>query len=666
MYDRLLEAVASVAIPGAPPRMSSQGARIGLSFLETVLRQNHTRRFSEDLSLGKRGVVSRTIRQEISLASLTGLQRTAGREYVSYRAASDSVMRSTKELSPIWIPLAHVNRRSSPPIIVRDNMGRAIPTMTRGESSELFAPAICRLFRRILETNASPERPGDLDRLLTRENEARWLLQQAVISLTTERAPARSPHVHHRTSGTALATGGKQRELLKDSLEQLRSRGELDDFLALMTVAIDEQVLVACLNERMTDHELTYSVPVNGSVVRTALFRTAWKALRQLVPGRPDYLIAYHTAIPSGVESYHITAATDATSDVADALLIVDSSSAQMRRLIKDFQYLSDARAQYGEGQLRPSQIKLLEYELQDGLKSLSELVRRRQWEAEWQDLTIRDSVVTASSALAQVAQSGEGYVDRSQENPMVHASLLTHPSVTRDRLLEVSAELSRVSLGKEICVNPQPLTEGNLSWRRSESRESKHDVNARCLIRVVDAVGTRGRNVVLFGLALFAISYGVLVGSYQSFDPVSWLSPSSPLTDVEAKVLVLLLVPGFLYTRLDTGDRGSISSALRRGPRLLALGMIAAVLGVAISLAAPVTDALARKLSITMLGLLLLLLVIALVSTLNVDSRWWVSRHVKHGWKLPLWLNNSRRLSHFSRPPDAIFEAAGLSDGQT
>ncbi|MBE8518474.1 hypothetical protein ILP97_13325 [Amycolatopsis sp. H6(2020)] len=50
-FSLLEEAIRSMPVPGAPPRLSLDGAAVGLSFLDTALRLNHVRRLTERISL---------------------------------------------------------------------------------------------------------------------------------------------------------------------------------------------------------------------------------------------------------------------------------------------------------------------------------------------------------------------------------------------------------------------------------------------------------------------------------------------------------------------------------------------------------------------------------------------------------------------------------------
>jgi hypothetical protein len=664
MYERLLEAIESVAIPGAPPRMSKAGAQIGLSFLETVLRQNHTRRLSEDLILGRVGVVERRIRQEISLSFLTPLQLSIGQQYTDYRAVARSDPADLPGRGSLWLPLTRVSRKQSPPVSVRDNDGRFVPTLTRGESSELFAPAIYRLLRRIMETNAATADSDTIGQLLIRENEARWLLQQAVVSLVTERAPATRRTTRARTPGTGPATGGKQREVLKNALNVLHERGELRDVLNLMRVAIDEQLLVAQLDADLTDQELTYYIPVSEPAETDGWRRRVGRSWERLVSNHQDYLVAYETVIPSGIASYHLTASTEDRSQVDDAVLVVESAAPQVRRLEQDIAYLSSELQRHQEGRLSGAQAKLLEYELQNALRLLSEVIRRRNWETDWQGLPLREAALGASLTVAAAVQSGEGLIEAKHEHRVVHASLVSHPVITTQQLAAVSTELSETALGSEISLNSRPSGEGNLSWRRSEARDARRsDVAATCLIRVTDAAGARNHDVIMFGLALTVIAYALLADSYHSLNLLDWPAARGTVSEVDAKTAILLLVPGFLYSRLDIAERGTICARLRRGPRLIALGMIGAVIGTAISFAAPMRPALGPYLGFAMV--LMLILLVLLASSLGNTARQGgftrIATRAQESY-LPRWIGDSRRLAPFARRPDVVFTAVEIT----
>src|SRR5438552_10448466 len=84
----LQEAIRSVPIPGAPPRLSQDGAAVGLAFLDVALRQNHIRRLTERLTLIEHRAARCTTEVDLSLALLDESQREAGVLYQRLRNRS--------------------------------------------------------------------------------------------------------------------------------------------------------------------------------------------------------------------------------------------------------------------------------------------------------------------------------------------------------------------------------------------------------------------------------------------------------------------------------------------------------------------------------------------------------------------------------------------------
>lgn len=673
MLDRLIEAVDTVAIPGAPPPMSRTGAQIGLAFLDTVLRQNHTRRLSEDVTLDQRGRIQRSIRQEVCLTFLTSVQVDAGQQYGTYRVARENAGSAQSHDEPangLWLPLSRVSRRDSPSVQVRDDTGRYIPTLTRAESSELFAPALYRLLRRIIETNVATAVAPQLGDLLENENEARWLLQRAIISLVTERAPAVTRRPTAGAAGIAPATGGRQRAIVRNALEELHSHGELDQFLELLTIAVDQQVLIAYVKAANPDQELTYDVPVGQRRARQTGWRSPLHTVGRWIFPTADHLIAYDTEIPSGVTSYHFTATTDAASQVSDAVLLVHARAGQIDRLSTDLDFLAGRVAEHSNGQLSAARVKLLEFELQNALKTLAELVRQRLWESSWQRIATRPGVLDQAITLASAVQRGEGPVDASSSASVVHASLLAHPLVSAETLTAVSHEIRRSGVGREITLNPARSREANLTWRRVDSDDGRRSaVRITCLLRIVDGAETSRLRVFSFGAALSVIAYVVLSASFGSLAPWRWIRAGGALVDVGPKVSILLLVPGFLYSRMRVAREESLAAVLRRGPSALAVIMIAAVVGVALSIV--VADS---HRGVGSEAALVCFVVLVLASARAVSNRLGAGR-LRRVWNrltrsgfdpLPPWVADGRRLLGFRRQPDAAFDGVRTGSGGT
>lgn len=342
MYDRLIEAIEREPTPGAPPKMSLTGAGIGLSFLQTVLGQKHTKRLTEDLVFGRVGVVTRTVRQQISLAALTRKELDASKRYAEHSSRTGRTNREIHNTGFIWIPLARLDRRKTPPVLVTED-GNFVATLTRGESSQLFSQAICRLMTSILNANTKCETT----------TAAKWLLEQTIDSLVVGRAPASNTRTDRQQEGPCQQPPRADRPetaCLKRALEALLLSGTLNPVLDLLQVAVDEQVLIASVNTAHNDHEFSYSVPVTipppakrrRGGVRQWLPRFFRKCV-QVLCNNQDYIVRYDTYIPSGVHSYHLTAkAEDGSPTVRDAILAVRSRNTQVDHLKQDLLYAAN------------------------------------------------------------------------------------------------------------------------------------------------------------------------------------------------------------------------------------------------------------------------------------------------------------------------------------
>lgn len=635
--------------------MSKSGARIGLSFLETVLRQNHTRRLTEEIVFDLVGVADRRIRQEISLSFLHPNQIDAGQEYSTFRSAT-APAGDREESTQLWIPLARVSRFSSPPVTVTARDGNVLPTLTRGESSELLAAAIYRLFRRILELYAAVDESDKIRRLVASEHETRWLLQQAVMALVVERAPVTKPHHRPPTPGTQPATGARQRQLLKEVLDKLYELGGLDDVLRLLEIAMDETLLIAAFDLNLSDHEVTYALPIRRLDLNSGRVRRTSRTT--------DFVIDYRSVVPSGVRSYHLTAsAASPSTEVRDAAMLIPSAREHVQRITTDLEFLADAKLAYDAGQLSDIEGKLLEYEMQNTLKALADLLRRRTWEADWQDDEISPSELKCAQVLADVGSSGEGVVVK-QPEPKVRASLLLNAQVTHVRLLQASKELESTGLGTEVCLDTtNESANANVFWRRNEvGSDPRRDLPAVCRFRLVDRVSDGMRSVRQFGSILIAITYLVSAGSYASPWPWDWAGYSDPVSEVDAKVAILLLVPGFLFTRFDLPPRGSIGARLRAWPRFIAYLYIGTAVATAVVLAAAPNERARGWCSVAILMIQTALLLMLIPPRMVPLGEWTLGSVID----FPRWTIGTQRVSRLLRQADVSFQAVGIENEHT
>jgi hypothetical protein len=183
--DSLRHAIATIPIPGAPPRLSHQGAAVGLALLDTSLRLNHVRRLTERLTVVEHGSARRTTEVDVGLKLLdegqrqaaAGLEDLLGKEHGA-RPASPGARRS------LWVPLARLPRRDVSPVDVYDSAGRKLPRLTQHEASRLIASGLYLLLRGILASDEHAQSAKqELNTFLFQVHEPRWLVQQAPVDV---------------------------------------------------------------------------------------------------------------------------------------------------------------------------------------------------------------------------------------------------------------------------------------------------------------------------------------------------------------------------------------------------------------------------------------------------------------------------------------------------
>jgi hypothetical protein len=253
-YEALREAVRTMPVPGAPPRTSISGAAVGLSFLDTVLRLNHVRRLTDRLTVVEHASARRTTEVDIDLGMLDENQREAARLY-QHLVGQGQEKDASHGPATMWVPVARISRRSVAPVDVLDASGQKLPKLTQYETSRLLASALFHLFRGILTGTAQARTEGSaLNRLLSKDHEARWLIQAALQTLLTDRTRPRQSHVE-----SIIDTTDPHRNL---ALEILDSNGSLlIDYRSLLDIAVEEYLLVVGLDGRRDEHLLTYESP---------------------------------------------------------------------------------------------------------------------------------------------------------------------------------------------------------------------------------------------------------------------------------------------------------------------------------------------------------------------------------------------------------------------
>ncbi|WBB69260.1 hypothetical protein [Micromonospora sp. WMMD812] len=568
----LERAIRTVPVPGAPPPLSREGAAVGLAFLDMALRQNHIRRLTERLSFVEHGVASRTTEVDVRLSLLDPSQREASHLFqrLSSRSARDPEQEQPSTPT-IWVPVTRISRLSVSPIDVVDAAGNKLPRLTQYETSRLLASGLYRLLKGILSSRPESRQSSNVSRLL-REEQARWLIQAALLALLTERTrPLGDVEQHEygnlQTSAVGAPGADDCRDLVLSVLRQYAP--QLDSYANLLDVALNDYLLVTALDLTKDDHLLSYDAPVHlREQGRAAGPARVWSRSTSA-----RYRIQYLARIPASLRSYHVVAETEPGVHIEAMSLVTDVDEATAKELATDLRALADRLRRHKSA--RQTETRLLELELQSALGRLSELLRSRQWDASQAGLEMSDDALQHSRWLANLYLSAEPLVN---EPDRMEAPLLTN--LTADRLEHAADEVDRQQLGSDFSVENDPASSrAHAYWRRTSPRSSDGEhTSVTCTLTLRDATGVRPGSVIAFAVAVATTIY--LVGALLAGSPWPYGRSANGSSNADAVVAVLLLVPGFLYTRLDLPMRHTILGHLRRQSRHLAHLSIASAVG--------------------------------------------------------------------------------------
>lgn len=579
----LREAIATVPVPGAPPRLSRDGAVVGLAFLDSALRLNHVRRLTERLSLVEHRIARRTTEVDISLNMLDAGQRAAAMLF--QQLVSHSLADANQEVSrdhTMWVPIARILRRTAEPIDVRDSSGQKVPRLTQYETSRLMVSGLYRLLREILATHPDAStRDTDLNRILSKNHESRWLIQAALLTLFTERSRPDAHTSMKQTPQTVAGHGAQYRKLASNVLGRYESY--LRDYLALLDIALNEHLLVVALDSRIDEHLLTYDSPLYVNQRATFVQRLR-RTLRASVEG---YYVQYNTSIPSTLRSYHLVFESGPNVDLSHMYLSTDADARAVRSVELDLAEIANRLESEAQSPVGEPGRKILELETQTVLRRLAEVVRRRRWEASHVRIALPQRYLSASFKLTQAVVSGEAIRVNASA---IDNSILEHPNVSPETLRDASKELDSMQMLYDLSLEKEPTSNrAHAYWRRAPERSvnaSQIRITAGAILR--DATGAGPRDAILYALALAGMTYLVACFLNRSlfpyWDPIQ--NPFGVIHSPEAVIGVLLVVPGFLYTRLTLPDPHSISGHLRAVPRIAVriciLSMVVAAASVA------------------------------------------------------------------------------------
>jgi len=576
----LRHAIMSVSVPGAPPRQNTVGAAIGLSFLDSALRLNHIRRLSETLTVTDHRVARRTTEIDISLAMLDEGQRRATMQSRELRNGSRREDRDSGDR--VWVPVARIARRSTAPVVIWDPTGARLPRLTQSECGRLLASGLFRLLHGILDSLPGTTTDSELHLLLHRVPEAEWLLQHAIDVLVTERHRPPSESPRPRAEGVVAGQGARYRSIALAVLD--KHEHVLAEFFELLNVALDNDLLIVALDPARDEHVLTYETPMHVTSEEDAGHRFA-RLLRSSAEG---YHLEYRSSISSSIPAYHLVVDAEPGVDIARMYLSTDTDARTAAALRADLLVL----AQRLEGERRAptgrAAFKILELQMQTTLRSLADLVRRRRWEAAQAGIAVPPGRMAVSSELGHVVVSGEGTAG---PDGAVDSSVLRHPALRPERLAAAADELFAEELYSSVALENDPSpSRAHASWHGCSTPTSTAgapvEIRAGMLLRDTTAAGPRR----VCEYAVLVAVVGFLFAAFLAGDPWPFGADSrarlGAIGDPDAVIGVLLLVPGFLYTRLGLADKRSISGRLRALPRAVANLCIAVIAVVAATVA--------------------------------------------------------------------------------
>lgn len=567
----LRHAIATLPMPGAPPRLTHQGAAVGLALLDTSLRLNHVRRLTERLTVVEHGSARRTTEIDVGLRLLDEGQREAA-TLLRDLIGKEHGTRAESRGAGLWVPLTRLPRRNPVPVDVLDSAGRKLPRLTQQEASRLIASGLYRLLRGILSADeAAQTSRQDLNAFLFHVHEPRWLVQQALLTLLIERSKPETEFHFAPAEGTVGGYGRQCREMALRVLDEHAHL--LAEYAQLLDIAVREYPLVVALDDTIDEHRLTYETPLpTGARVS----RWADQGLR-LLSSRRGYFVGYETTIPASLRSYHLVAGTSPEAEISRMYLSTDADQPMVEGLAADLRSLAQRRDAVPVSDDGPSH-KILELQAQSVLRRVADLLRRRAWEASQSGVDGPGEALPACRLLAAAATIGDAV--RTADNELDNA-LARHPSFTRENLLAAADELTGQELGHDVVLAETGAdSEARVYWRHPPGADASGDqVRVRVGLVLRDSTKSGPLNVMAYALLVAFVSFllGWLLADSPWFYDAEAAGKLGSISDGQSVITMLLLVPGFLYTRLSLPPRRTVVGYLGTLPRALGQLSIAA-----------------------------------------------------------------------------------------
>jgi hypothetical protein len=657
--ESLRHAIETIPIPGAPPRLSHSGAAIGLALLDTSLRLNHVRRLTERLTVVEHGSARRITEVDVGLKLLDEGQRQAtaelhdllGREHGVRASAGGPRQRS------LWVPLARLPRRDVSPVDVFDSAGQKLPRLTQHEASRLLASGLYLLLRGILAGDEHAQSAKhELNTFLYQVHEPRWLVQQALLTLLTERNHPDDAFVLPSAEGTVPGYGRQCRDMALGVLEH--HAGLLVEYAQLLDVAVRDYLLVVALDDSVDEHRLTYETPLHVDA------RAPWwtEQRQRLLASRRGYFVTYETTIPATLKSYHLVAGTPPEAEIGRMYLSTDADRHLVDGLAADLESLAERQEAAGLEETGGATHKILELQAQTVLRRLGDLLRRRNWEAGQSGVALPAEYLPACHLLAAAAITGDAI--RTETNELDN-SLRRHPQFTVANLRAAARELVDRDLGQDlVLVGTVTGNEARAYWRRSGGDDVRGEqVRVRVGLVLKDSTKSGPLNVLVYALAVAMVSF-----------VLGWLLAGTPwpygreatealthIGDGQSVITMLLLVPGFLYTRLSLPPRRTVVGYLGTLPRALGQLSIAAAAAFAATIATQ-SHGLVVQVSLTVAVGLPVLAALFLFA----QRSWHESAVPLSRIGVPLWVGTTLRSRRPPRQPNVRFDSSGGGDGSS
>jgi hypothetical protein len=467
---------------------------------------------------------------------------------------------------------------------VSDSSGQRLPRLTQYETTRLIASGLYRLLRGILASHRDALiADTQLGEFLYRVHEPRWLIQSALLVILTEVSKPVADDSRERMDLHFAAEGvaNPYRKMALHLFDNYKSL--LTEFFQLLDVAINDQIIVVALDPQHDEHLLSYELPLYVND-QGKWHQRLWHLLRA---SREGYYIRYITDIPTSLPSYHLVAEAVPGVDISQIILTTNAHKQEVRALGRDLNDMTQYLGPTGSALSISERGRVVDLEIQVLVRELAELMRRCKWQAVTAGVSPPRKCLSTCLALVDCAEQYEASLRLNESDQLIPLQA----RITESDLSSAASELEANALRYDLAVEKQPITNrAHVYWRRPPPGPL---VSGRTQIRVGmvlrNRAETSGRTVFVYALAVAGITYLLacfITKNLWPFAPAhnhKYAHISSP----EAMIVILLLVPGFLYTRLDLPQHNSVASHLRTVPRLVAYLCILSTAVLAASVAA-------------------------------------------------------------------------------